>query len=150
MFPVRDARGGSLGFAGLATHLGPSWPMWVISPDAGLYRRSQAVFGLDRAATRIKATRTAMVLGNCVEVLKAHQAGQTNAVTVHYKRGHARNRSAGWLPGSGAEPTASSSTCTGIDIEPEIDTGRLLSGSGRGYPVRGWKEPSDPAPRSGS
>src|SRR3954451_10647674 len=45
MFPVSDGRGQVLGFAGLATHLGPSWPMWVTSPETDLYNRLQAVFG---------------------------------------------------------------------------------------------------------
>jgi hypothetical protein len=83
MFPVRDRKGSILGFAGLGTHLGPSWSLWVTSPDIGLYRRSEAVFGLDRAAARIKSSKTAVVLPDCIEVLKAHQEGKKNAVTVH-------------------------------------------------------------------
>jgi hypothetical protein len=83
MFPIRDRDGRTLGFAGLGTHLGPSWPKWVASPDAGLYQRSEAVFGIDRAAKQIAITKTAVVVGDCVAVLKAHQDGQTNAVTVH-------------------------------------------------------------------
>jgi hypothetical protein len=83
MFPIRDRDGRILGFAGLGTHLGPSWPMWVVSPDAGLYTRSEAVFGLDRAAKRIAATKTAVVVGDCVAVLRAHQDSQQNAVTIH-------------------------------------------------------------------
>ena len=48
MFPVRDRGGIVLGFAGLGTHLGPSWALWVTSPDIGLYRRSDAVFGVNQ------------------------------------------------------------------------------------------------------
>jgi hypothetical protein len=47
------------------------------------YRRSQAVFGLDRAADEIAASSAALVRLDCIEVLRAHQDGQTNAVTVH-------------------------------------------------------------------
>jgi DNA primase len=36
MFPVKDGEGRILGFAGLGTHLGPSWALWVTSPDVGL------------------------------------------------------------------------------------------------------------------
>jgi DNA primase catalytic core, N-terminal domain len=82
-FPVRDAEGQVLGFAGLGTHLGPSWPLWVTSPDAGLYKRSQAVFGLDRAVHEIAASGIALVRRDSIEVLHAHQDGQSNAVTVH-------------------------------------------------------------------
>jgi hypothetical protein len=83
MFPVKDATGQILGFAGRALHLGPSWPLWVTSPDVGLYRRSQAVFGLDRAAGPIAATRTAYVERDCIATLRAHQDGNENAVAVH-------------------------------------------------------------------
>jgi DNA primase catalytic core, N-terminal domain len=83
MFPVRDADGRVLGFAGLGTHVGASWALWVTSPDIGLYRRSQAVFGLDQAARQIAASGTALVLRDSIEVLKAHQDGRTNAVCVH-------------------------------------------------------------------
>jgi len=83
MFPVRDREGRTLGFAGLGTHLGPSWSLWTTSPDTDLYRRSQAVFGIDQAARQIARDGTALVVPDCIEVLKAHQDGQRNAVTVH-------------------------------------------------------------------
>jgi hypothetical protein len=83
MFPVRDGRGQVLGFAGLATHLGPSWPMWVTSPETTVYRRLQAVFALDLAGPEIAATGVAVVRRDCIGVLTAHQDGETNAVTVH-------------------------------------------------------------------
>jgi hypothetical protein len=83
MFPVKDREGAVLGFAGLGTHLGPSWALWITSPDIGPYRRAQAVFGIDRAAMEIAATSTALVRPDCIEVLRAHQDGRDNAVTVH-------------------------------------------------------------------
>jgi hypothetical protein len=86
MFPVRDLDGRVLGFAGLGTHVGPSWALWITSPDVGLYRRSLAVFGLDRAAADIADSRTALVERDSIEVLRAHQEGRTNAVTVHTPR----------------------------------------------------------------
>jgi DNA primase catalytic core, N-terminal domain len=142
MFPIRDAEGRIAGFAGLATHLGPSWPMWVISPDAGLYRRSEAVFGLDRASARIKATKTAIVLVNCVEVLKAHQAGHANAVTVHTSgvTPEQIDRMAAGIPG-GADDLELD--LQGIDIEPEVDAD-VRSANQDGMPSPGWKEPNDP------
>lgn len=86
MFPVTGREGNILGFAGLGTHLGPSWALWVTSPDVGLYRRSDAVFGLERAAAEIDASGVASVRPDCIEVLRAHQEGKTNAVTVHTSR----------------------------------------------------------------
>ena len=83
MFPVKDRDGRVLGFAGLGTHVGPSWALWITSPDTELYRRSKAVFGLDRAAGGITASGLAIVQRDSIEVLRAHQEGETNAVAVH-------------------------------------------------------------------
>jgi hypothetical protein len=83
MFPVRDAEGRDLGFAGFGTHLGPSWPLWVTSPDVGPYRRRRAVFGLDHAAGPIASSGVALMRRDCIEVMRAHQEGRTNAVAVH-------------------------------------------------------------------
>jgi DNA primase len=83
MFPIRDRAGRILGFAGMATHLGPSWPLWVVSPDRGLYRRAEAVFGLDRAAGAITRSGTVRLAPDCFEALKAHQDGEAQTVAVH-------------------------------------------------------------------
>ena len=83
MFPIRDREGRILGFAGLATHLGPSWPLWITSPDSGRYRRSEAVFGLDQAAAAISRSGRAVVLPDCLEVLAAHQRREHETVAVH-------------------------------------------------------------------
>jgi len=83
MFPVKDRDGRVLGFAGLGTHVGPSWALWITSPDTELYRRSEAVFGLDRAAGGITASGRALVQRDSIEVLRAHQEGEANAVAVH-------------------------------------------------------------------
>jgi hypothetical protein len=83
MFPIRDLGGRTLGFAALGTHLGPSWALWITSPDGPLFQRSRVVFGIDRAAGRIARSGKAEILSDCLEVLGAHQAGRTSAVTVH-------------------------------------------------------------------
>jgi hypothetical protein len=82
-FPVKDSEGRVLGFAGLGTHVGPSWALWVTSPDTDLYRRDEGIFGLERAAPQIAASGSASVERDSIEVLRAHQRGETNAVTVH-------------------------------------------------------------------
>jgi DNA primase len=49
MFPIRDPDGRPVGFAGMATNPGPSWPLWLTSPERGRYSRSSALFGIDAA-----------------------------------------------------------------------------------------------------
>ena len=139
MFPVRDRDGRILGFAGLGTHLGPSWPMWVISPDVGLYRRSEAVFGLDLAAKRITSSKTAVVVGGCIEVLQAHQDGRPNAVTVHTGRVTPEQIEAMAAAVRGGE-SAMELDLDGIALEPEFDPRELATAS-LPTPVLHWEPP---------
>jgi hypothetical protein len=112
MFPVRDREGRTLGFAGLATHVGPSWALWNTSPDVGLYRRSEGVFGLDRAARDIAETGIAAVERDSIEVLRAHQEGRRNTVTVHTPR-VTRNQML-----ATAEPIADGLDALELDLAP--------------------------------
>jgi hypothetical protein len=82
MFPIRDRGGTITGFAGLATHLGPSWPLWLVSADDGRFDSSSALFGIDRAWEAIAGRRRALVLRDPVQVLALHQDGRHEAVAV--------------------------------------------------------------------
>jgi hypothetical protein len=128
MFPVRDRDGRTVGFAGMGTHLGPSWPMWVVSPDVGLYRRSEAVFGLDVAATKIGTTKQAVVLSGCIDVLKAHQDGRPNAVTVH-TGGVTPEQIEAIAAGVRGGESALDLELDGIALEPEYDPRELATAS---------------------
>jgi hypothetical protein len=82
MFPIRDRDGRMLGFAGMATNPGPSWPLWLTSPDRGRFRRRTAIFAIDRAAAAIGEAGRAVVVRDCLEVLRLHQRGRGEAVAV--------------------------------------------------------------------
>jgi len=82
MFPIRDATGSLRGFAGLATHLGPSWPLWLTSPDNASFNPSAAMFAIDQASASITRARRALVLRDCIQVLALHQRGRREAVAV--------------------------------------------------------------------
>jgi hypothetical protein len=82
MFPISEQTGGILGFAGLATHLGPSWPLWLTSPERGRYLKASAVFGIRQAGPAIGEARRALVSNDCLEVLRLHQRGHREAVAV--------------------------------------------------------------------
>jgi hypothetical protein len=82
MFPIRDESGVPLGFAGLATHLGPSWSLWVRTPRCEVFRPDGAIFGLDRARPAIAEARRALVKRDCAEVMRLHQEGHEEAVGV--------------------------------------------------------------------
>ncbi len=139
VFPVRDRDGRTLGFAGLGTHLGPSWPMWLISSDVGLYERSEAVFGLDLAAKQIASTKTVVVVSGCIEVLKAHQDGRPNAVTVH-TGGVTPEQIEAMAAGIDGGENAMDLDLDGIGLEPEFDPRELATAS-LPTPVLDWKPP---------
>ena len=82
MFPLRAADGQTLGFAGLATHLGPSWPLWITSPQTRLFQPDSTMFGIDRAIAAILGARRALIRRDCVEVMRLHQDGRGEAVGV--------------------------------------------------------------------
>jgi hypothetical protein len=134
------------GFAGLGTHLGPSWALWVTSPDSGPYRRSEAVFALDRAASAIAKSKTALVVPDCIEVIRAHQEGRANAVTVHTN----------WITGEQLEALAGGvrggadalrlDLPPGISVESEHDPGLgLVRDTGLGDSGT-EPEPANPPP----
>lgn len=82
MFPIRDRDGTITGFAGLATQLGPSWPLWLVSADDGRFESSTALFGINRAWDAIGDRRRALVLRDPVQVLALHQDGRHEAIAV--------------------------------------------------------------------
>jgi hypothetical protein len=82
MFPITDIDGGILGFAGLATHLGPSWPLWLTSPEEGGFDATSSLFGIRQAAAAIEEARRALVVRDPVQVLALHQTGRRDVVGV--------------------------------------------------------------------
>jgi hypothetical protein len=82
MFPIRDLHGRTLGFAGLATHLGPSWPLWTTSPEGDLFQPDSAIFAIERALPAIAEARRALIKRDCVEVMRLHQEGRGESVGV--------------------------------------------------------------------
>lgn len=82
MFPVRDREGRAVGFAGMATSPGPSWPEWITSPEGPLYGRGTALFGIDTAGEAIARAGHALVLADCLDLLRLRQAGEEETVAV--------------------------------------------------------------------
>jgi hypothetical protein len=82
MFLIRDAEGLALGFAGRATNPGPSWPLWTTAPDGERFQRSSALFGIDRAREAVATTQRAVVLDDCLEVVRRHDAGERETIAV--------------------------------------------------------------------
>jgi DNA primase len=79
-FPIRDQRGRAVGLGARA--LGDSVPKYLNSPEGELYRKSETLYGVDRARGAIARADHAIVVEGYTDVLALHQAGITEAVAV--------------------------------------------------------------------
>lgn len=82
MFPLRDPEGTIQGFAAMATSPGPSWPLWITSAQSSHFRRGAALFAIERAEEAIARSKRALVLDDCLDVIRLHESGEEEAVAV--------------------------------------------------------------------
>ena len=59
-----------------------SKPKYLNSPEGELYRKSNTLYGIDRARGPIAKTRRAIVVEGYTDVLALHQAGVEEAVAI--------------------------------------------------------------------
>ena len=80
-FPVRDARGRTVGFGARATTPDQK-PKYKNSAEGELYRKSRTLYGIDRARGPIARSERAVVVEGYTDVLALHQAGLEETVAV--------------------------------------------------------------------
>jgi len=80
IIPIKDSRGRVTGFG--ARVLDDSLPKYVNSPQTRVFDKSGILFGLDRAAAKIKEQDKAIIMEGYMDVITAHQNGFTNAVAA--------------------------------------------------------------------
>jgi DNA primase len=78
IFPIKDQRGGTIGFGGRA--LGDGQPKYLNSPQSPLFDKSAVLFGLDQARAGIRTAGQAVIVEGYMDVLMAHQHGINNVV----------------------------------------------------------------------
>src|SRR5919106_3022264 len=81
MFPIRDQRGRVLGFGARALSADQK-PKYLNSPEGELYRKSETLYGIDRARSAIAKSRRAIVVEGYTDVLALRQAGVEEAVAI--------------------------------------------------------------------
>lgn len=80
MFPIRDARGRTIGFGGRA--IGDGEPKYLNSPESPLFHKGHELYGLyEVRQNRSKLTRLLVVEGY-IDVVRLHQAGVGYAVAT--------------------------------------------------------------------
>jgi DNA primase len=80
-FPVRDERGRVVGFGARAMR-SEQGAKYVNSAEGELYRKSETLYGIDRARAAIAKAGRAVVVEGYTDVLALHQAGIEEAVGV--------------------------------------------------------------------
>ena len=84
MWPIRDISGDVVGFGArkLASDDLDSGPKYLNTPETPIYKKSQVLYGLDRAKKEIAKKRQAVIVEGYTDVMAAHLAGITTAVAT--------------------------------------------------------------------
>ncbi len=81
MFPIRDARGRTLGFGGRAMRPDQG-AKYVNTAETDFFHKSKILYGLDRARAAMTKANRAVVVEGYTDVLALHQAGMEGTVGV--------------------------------------------------------------------
>ena len=82
MFPLFDASGKVVAFSGRILHPNDKAPKYVNSPETPLYKKSELLFGYDKAREGIRKLNFSLIVEGQFDVVMSHQAGYTNTVAV--------------------------------------------------------------------
>lgn len=85
MFPIRDARGQTVGFGGRilpSSPLSAKWPKYINSSETPLFTKSEQLYGLDQARQAGVTAGYLAVVEGYTDVLMAHQMGVLQVVAT--------------------------------------------------------------------
>ena len=89
MFPISDKQGRTVAFGGRIlpqiqngdeADRGREAPKYMNSPELGIYKKRETLYGLDLAIPEIRRTKTAYIAEGYLDVIALHQAGICNAL----------------------------------------------------------------------
>jgi len=82
MFPLFDQGGRVVGFSGRTMDTGPDVPKYVNSPETELYKKSELLYGYDKAKQGIRQLDFSLIVEGQFDVIMSHQAKYSNTVAV--------------------------------------------------------------------
>ncbi len=82
MFPLFDQSGRVVAFSGRTLDPDPEVPKYVNSPETELYKKSELLYGYDRAKHGIRQFNFSLLVEGQFDVVMSHQAGYSNTVAV--------------------------------------------------------------------
>ncbi len=77
MFPIRDAKGATIGFGGRT--LGDGEPKYLNSPESPVFSKGRILYGLFEGAGAVRKSRRAHFMEGYMDVIAAHQHGLKSA-----------------------------------------------------------------------
>lgn len=80
MFPIRDARGRTIGFGGRVLDKGE--PKYLNSPETELFHKGRELYGLYEARQASRTLSRLLIVEGYMDVVRLHQAGVTYAVAT--------------------------------------------------------------------
>lgn len=81
MFPIRDAAGRTVAFTGRALNKDEA-AKYLNSPETLLYKKSEILFGMDKAKDAIRTRGFALLVEGQMDLLHLHQIGFKNAIAL--------------------------------------------------------------------
>lgn len=82
MFPINDPSGRVIAFSGRLLSKDSEAPKYVNSPETELFKKSEALYGYDKAKHGIRKMDFSLIVEGQFDVVLAHQAGYSNTVAV--------------------------------------------------------------------
>lgn len=77
LFPIRDARGETVGFGGRV--LGDGEPKYLNSPDSPVFSKGRVLYGLFEGLATVRKARQVTLMEGYMDVIAAHQHGLTTS-----------------------------------------------------------------------
>ena len=82
MFPIFDPSGRVVAYSGRVLNKDSEAPKYVNSPETELFKKSEILYGYDKAKEGIRKFDFSLIVEGQFDVVLAHQAGYQNAVAV--------------------------------------------------------------------
>ncbi|MBI5126799.1 MAG: DNA primase [Candidatus Taylorbacteria bacterium] len=82
IFPISDSSGRVIAFSGRIVHDDGKSAKYLNSPDTILFKKSEVLFGIDKAKTEIRARNYTILVEGQMDLTLSHQAGIKNTVAV--------------------------------------------------------------------
>lgn len=82
VFPMAESNGKIVAFSGRILSKDTEAPKYVNSPETPLYKKSELLYGYDKAKQGIRTFDFSLIVEGQFDVVMCHQAGYTNTVAV--------------------------------------------------------------------